>query len=116
MSRLLPACLCGGNFRSRRMAETGSTTACWVLNSAGRDRRFGYPGLSPSASNCRLHSVGGSRSRSIPTPRGRRPSTRSEEHTSELQSLAYIVCRLLLEKKKKQNNTKQNQKKKKKKT
>src|SRR2546425_6055217 len=28
--------------------------------------------------------------------------TRSEEHTSELQSLAYLVCRLLLEKKKKQ--------------
>src|SRR2546425_8789913 len=32
----------------------------------------------------------------------RRPvSRRSEEHTSELQSLAYLVCRLLLEKKKK---------------
>src|SRR2546425_6177422 len=32
---------------------------------------------------------------------------RSEEHTSELQSLAYLVCRLLLEKKKKniQSNT-----------
>src|SRR2546425_5053838 len=29
--------------------------------------------------------------------------TRSEEHTSELQSLAYLVCRLLLEKKKKKN-------------
>src|SRR2546425_4744092 len=28
---------------------------------------------------------------------------RSEEHTSELQSLAYLVCRLLLEKKKKQH-------------
>src|SRR2546423_11728277 len=28
-------------------------------------------------------------------------SARSEEHTSELQSLAYLVCRLLLEKKKK---------------
>src|SRR2546425_3465497 len=27
---------------------------------------------------------------------------RSEEHTSELQSLAYLVCRLLLEKKKKE--------------
>src|SRR3989441_8801194 len=27
-------------------------------------------------------------------------SPRSEEHTSELQSLAYLVCRLLLEKKK----------------
>src|SRR2546425_3486666 len=30
-----------------------------------------------------------------------RQSFRSEEHTSELQSLAYLVCRLLLEKKKK---------------
>src|SRR2546425_8136164 len=28
-----------------------------------------------------------------------RRSERSEEHTSELQSLAYLVCRLLLEKK-----------------
>src|SRR2546425_6481735 len=32
---------------------------------------------------------------------GRNVVTRSEEHTSELQSLAYLVCRLLLEKKKK---------------
>src|SRR5205823_9724671 len=31
---------------------------------------------------------------------GVRLVTRSEEHTSELQSLAYLVCRLLLEKKK----------------
>src|SRR2546423_15523808 len=59
--------------------------------------------------------------RSPPTPRRRRPlpssspavpsrgaarrssrpaRERSEEHTSELQSLAYLVCRLLLEKKK----------------
>src|SRR2546425_6748604 len=44
-------------------------------------------------------------------PRQRRPLAgpgdgelpRSEEHTSELQSLAYLVCRLLLEKKKKKN-------------
>src|SRR2546425_12113282 len=33
----------------------------------------------------------------------RRREQRSEEHTSELQSLAYLVCRLLLEKKKKSN-------------
>src|SRR3712207_8011948 len=31
--------------------------------------------------------------------------TRSEEHTSELQSRQYLVCRLLLEKKNKQKNT-----------
>src|SRR2546425_9395064 len=36
------------------------------------------------------------------------PATlRSEEHTSELQSLAYLVCRLLLEKKKKQRSHRQ---------
>src|SRR5947209_20119928 len=42
-------------------------------------------------------------------PRGHRPgldvppgaAVRSEEHTSELQSRQYLVCRLLLEKKKK---------------
>src|SRR5947199_1804703 len=32
-----------------------------------------------------------------------RTSMRSEEHTSELQSLRHLVCRLLLEKKKQQN-------------
>src|SRR2546425_2583564 len=43
----------------------------------------------------------GSRNRSLTaTPCSSRPP-RSEEHTSELQSLAYLVCRLLLEKKKK---------------
>src|SRR5438045_7679145 len=33
--------------------------------------------------------------------------TRSEEHTSELQSLRHLVCRLLLEKKKKTHPNKQ---------
>src|SRR3712207_8134662 len=32
-----------------------------------------------------------------------RPQDRSEEHTSELQSRQYLVCRLLLEKKKKKS-------------
>src|SRR2546425_2225113 len=42
--------------------------------------------------------------RPIP-PLAWRNAMRSEEHTSELQSLAYLVCRLLLEKKKTQLNT-----------
>src|SRR5437899_4448982 len=52
----------------------------------------------------------GDASGSAPTPRHRGPpratahcprgSPRSEEHTSELQSLRHLVCRLLLEKKK----------------
>src|SRR5258706_7234848 len=36
---------------------------------------------------------------------GKRTSQRSEEHTSELQSLTNLVCRLLLEKKKKNRYT-----------
>src|SRR5262245_62592427 len=45
--------------------------------------------------------VAWSRRRASPGPRHDRP--RSEEHTSELQSLRHLVCRLLLEKKKKVN-------------
>src|SRR3712207_7432287 len=44
------------------------------------------PGNAPSASPCC----------SAPSPP---PGPRSEEHTSELQSRQYLVCRLLLEKK-----------------
>src|SRR5438309_10754978 len=42
------------------------------------------------------------------SPRGTRRS-RSEEHTSELQSQFHLVCRLLLEKKKKDHNHMKNQ-------
>src|SRR5437899_7389001 len=38
-----------------------------------------------------------------PASRPSMSSPRSEEHTSELQSLRHLVCRLLLEKKKKNN-------------
>src|SRR3712207_7970553 len=43
----------------------------------------------------------------LPHPDRRRPAharVRSEEHTSELQSRQYLVCRLLLEKKKKKTH------------
>src|SRR5258707_9761726 len=46
----------------------------------------------------RIPLVRAARSRCIRPPS---ESTRSEEHTSELQSRQYLVCRLLLEKKKK---------------
>src|SRR5262249_58962607 len=42
-------------------------------------------------------------SASIPSPNRTPSRMRSEEHTSELQSLTNLVCRLLLEKKKNQN-------------
>src|SRR3712207_9456486 len=40
-----------------------------------------------------------------PADGGFQRPVRSEEHTSELQSRQYLVCRLLLEKKKKQTST-----------
>src|SRR2546425_8671142 len=57
-----------------RSAEIGR-----VASSQGFRRRRPVPHLSPTCSSDQ--------------------SWRSEEHTSELQSLAYLVCRLLLEKK-----------------
>src|SRR2546430_13594306 len=52
-------------------------------------RRYGEPGLRA-----------GGRGPGVREPDGVRAVSRSEEHTSELQSQSNLVCRLLLEKKK----------------
>ena len=56
-----------------------------------------YSGLSPSASNCRLHSVGGSRSRSTPMPRGRRPSIAALTRLGarKASEMVILTCRTL---------------------
>src|SRR2546425_8747043 len=59
----------------------GYSPASWVIASPNIVVHWGGPALT---------------GRSSPVT-----GSRSEEHTSELQSLAYLVCRLLLEKKKK---------------
>src|SRR3712207_8933606 len=64
----------------------------------GRPRRRRRGRARARRHNCTAAATGG-RSR---RPGGRR--ARSEEHTSELQSRQYLVCRLLLEKKKKNIN------------
>src|SRR3712207_8181484 len=68
-------------------------TAQWTVLTQFQDANV--PGEPPYAlvldgSNFELHSRGDEVAR---------PDTRSEEHTSELQSRQYLVCRLLLEKK-----------------
>src|SRR5262249_59380210 len=55
-----------------------------------------WPQTPPRSPACWRRWRPGTRRRWIGSPR----SSRSEEHTSELQSLTNIVCRLLLEKKK----------------
>src|SRR2546425_1603539 len=66
------------------------------------------PGINRQASRTsmkagasRPHSTAHDEYRSTSNRSDRSVCMRSEEHTSELQSLAYLVCRLLLEKKKK---------------
>src|SRR3712207_7210652 len=63
-----------------------------LFRSHGRDVRVHLPGRAGGRRRLahRLRGV-----------EGRRLQVRSEEHTSELQSRQYLVCRLLLEKKKK---------------
>src|SRR2546425_8979183 len=73
----------GGSYRTAREARSAGAPCVAVITA---DRRWNQLELSSTTSQ-------------IP-----RAPNRSEEHTSELQSLAYLVCRLLLEKKKKKEN------------
>src|SRR5205823_8234347 len=87
--------------RSRRRDAAGDAGA--VLDAAARapPRRAAFYGH--RLRQARREGIGlRVRSRSHLSLRGsgRAGVGRSEEHTSELQSLAYLVCRLLLEKKK----------------
>src|SRR5205823_9552216 len=63
-----------------------------------RSTLFPYTTLFRSRSGVLGHHVRDRQSAKVPP--GLEAPDRSEEHTSELQSLAYLVCRLLLEKKK----------------
>src|SRR2546425_10193719 len=57
--------------------------------------------ISPNQPN--YFNVGGASANGVEATVEANVATRSEEHTSELQSLAYLVCRLLLEKKKRRS-------------
>src|SRR2546425_6926748 len=81
-------------FPTRRSSDL--TRTIWIS-------RVETTGTSPSALASTSVSARpwlGSKGRSPWAPSSASGQGRSEEHTSELQSLAYLVCRLLLEKKK----------------
>src|SRR3712207_7671013 len=73
-------------FRSSRASGRRSSTRSPSARSSARTATGDAPHVVPGAADC------GSRRE--------RATGRSEEHTSELQSRQYLVCRLLLEKKK----------------
>src|SRR3712207_8686013 len=89
---------------------SGFTFFFLMIRRPPRSTLFPYTTLFRSRTTLRRTSRTGRRARRCTRPsaarrattaitRGRR-RTRSEEHTSELQSRQYLVCRLLLEKKK----------------
>src|SRR2546425_9440611 len=73
-----------------RLQYSGSKYSGYLRNAAASDEPVSTSVLISSSSFCTA-------GLEAPLP----TMSRSEEHTSELQSLAYLVCRLLLEKKKK---------------
>src|SRR3712207_7308819 len=81
------------------------TTLFRSRNSPGCVARLGVPTppVRPAASDDRVKTSGVADALRQPIPNSGL-SPRSEEHTSELQSRQYLVCRLLLEKKKLQSH------------
>src|SRR3989441_3415820 len=85
------------------------STSGWIVFEAAESRRIvrwrndnAVREAARAAAIVRENGVRDYRGRSVAILTYNRSRTRSEEHTSELQSLAYLVCRLLLEKKKKE--------------
>src|SRR3712207_7043180 len=81
--------------RSTLFPYTTLFRSSWI-STGGRSSGGGVRSHRPRPSPCQaVHPKSG--------PACSCPTRRSEEHTSELQSRQYLVCRLLLEKKKKTN-------------
>src|SRR3712207_9404087 len=98
-------------FLSRRLGTEACIIHCFFLMIRRPPRSTLFPYTTLFRSLVRLDQEGwssdlGSRGQVLAlvdsgiVPAALREETRSEEHTSELQSRQYLVCRLLLEKKK----------------
>src|SRR3989441_4087498 len=92
------------SFATRSMPSFASTdTKFGVMMSCSRTSAGFHPGATtedvPLRHDADGRPFGRHDDRKPVPPRGHGFRGRSEEHTSELQSLAYLVCRLLLEKK-----------------
>src|SRR3712207_8443966 len=86
-------------FRSSFQAGGGHPPSSTPKDSRSSPIRFQDAGVRPAFAELGENPVLSPRGR--PSHKKCVPQSRSEEHTSELQSRQYLVCRLLLEKKKK---------------
>src|SRR3712207_7201149 len=83
-------------FRSNWPTVPGESTSLWFVITSGRGGLMRIEKASVSVEPVKAFT------RRV---NENRPSVRSEEHKSELQSRQYLVCRLLLEKKKNNNRS-----------
>src|SRR5262249_62366370 len=82
------------HFRPKAVRSRSPKGPCECATGPCTQRPASCPYAAPPIPRCRRSHIDASASC------GRDPQVRSEEHTSELQSLTNLVCRLLLEKKK----------------
>src|SRR3712207_8648877 len=93
-------CICSFFLMIRRPPRSTLFPYTTLFRSRVASRRYdGRRGLQPPTWT-EHHSDGGRPDADHPPGDWQRRQARSEEHTSELQSRQYLVCRLLLEKKK----------------
>src|ERR1035437_8345767 len=84
--------------QTRKFRETSAPASGWLLHAPHQRFRLAMR-LDRNQSNCVLFGfVQGRHSLMVAPTSTPATRTRSEEHTSELQSRQYLVCRLLLEK------------------
>src|SRR5258708_19756490 len=84
-------------FRSLIFSVKSTTSSTPIRSLAGSVRRGSWPQSLSAFEKCAKGST--------PISRSGLSGSRSEEHTSELQSPDHLVCRLLLEKKNNNNNS-----------
>src|SRR5690348_17960302 len=95
---MLPCPTTGGGMESHGVERKLATILCADVAGYSRLMEQDEEGTLHALQTCRLHI-----DRLVEQYQGRIFCTRSEEHTSELQSPVHLVCRLLLEKKKDTN-------------
>src|SRR5205814_5637742 len=88
--------------------QAGASSCPWKLILIALDSIVvGFAGVTGAAGAASTSTIGSRRTMPIASccvPQEAIGIVRSEEHTSELQSLRHLVCRLLLEKKKKKTS------------
>src|SRR5205814_10010081 len=111
LCHLSPAPLTARSFPPLFLFTAPPTTAIYTLSlhdalpiSRAGDPRAGGAGRPVPGCAVRRTDAGGRRHARRARVQQHQSGVRSEEHTSELQSLRHLVCRLLLEKKKKKQN------------